>query len=121
MSSVRFKAEGDKVLFILNGVLLAEWPADKAAETAKALISVAKVAEAADAKVIQETIEDQALMIRSGFMPGLSLTQNPRVFKEAKKHAEHDRSLRRYLPSLPNVPSGLKWGLPRITRSHVQG
>ena len=113
-ANVRFKVQDDTVMMILNGVLLAEWPWDKALEVSKALASVAKVAEGNSAPARDKIIQDQAVLMRSGFMPGLSLTPDARVFSEAKKEAQYNTKLRRYLRRTPCVPSGIKWGLPTI-------
>ncbi len=83
------------MLLICNGVLLAELPAQAAAEVSRALAGAAKAAEAVQPQVLQQQVQDQALMMRTGFMPGLALSDNKAVIEEAKKEAQWSRELRK--------------------------
>lgn len=113
--SLRIKADGDKVLLIRNGVLLDAIPWEKAIELADALKSVARVAESNSQPVIKQQVDDQAVLLRSGFMPGLSLTPNTKVFQEAWKEAQWG-DIRRYIKRTPLIPSDVKWGLPNVKK-----
>lgn len=109
------RREGTRVMLIQDGVLLLDLPWDQARRLARAIRVQAARAEAR-AKV-QQTIGDQAVLIRKGFP--LALTSDPEVFREAGKEAAHDRDLRRFLPG--GIPSGVKFGIPRITGAPAEG
>lgn len=83
------------------------------AESARALgkAILASAARADEIANVDRVVKDQALLIRAG-VP-ISLTKNPRIVAEAKKEAETDRDLRRYLP---HVPSSLSIGSPTIVQ-----
>lgn len=100
--------EGSRVQVIQDGILVLELPWDQAKRLARALRVQAAKAEAR-AKV-QQTIDGQAVLIRKGIP--IALTPDPDVFKEAGKHAAHDRDLRRYIPG--GIPSGVKFGYPTL-------
>ena len=94
------------VVIELDGQAFALTP-DGARQIAKALmVSAAKADEFANANNV---IKDQALLIRAG-VP-IALSRNPKILQEAKREAETDRDLRRYMPM---VPSSLTIGSPTI-------
>ena len=112
--SIRFKVEGCSVLMILNGVLVAEFPFDKALEVAEALKVVAKTAEQNNKPVMDRQIQEQAMLMRSGFMPGFSLSGNPVVIENAKTEAQWNRTLRKSMPVGAGAKLDVKWGLPQV-------
>jgi hypothetical protein len=95
MQSISIRQEGDRVLLLKNGVLIADMPYQTALELSRALHVKGKDAEA-HAKA-EQIIGDQALLIRSGAPFGL--TRHPAMLHEAIKEAQSNRALRRYLPS----------------------
>ncbi|MFA5377915.1 MAG: hypothetical protein WC455_19350, partial [Dehalococcoidia bacterium] len=88
---VTVHTEGTRVLLLRNGALLL----DLTWEGAKGLARALRIqsARAEQASKIPELINDQATLIRAG-MP-ISLTTDPRIFKEAGNEAAHNRELRR--------------------------
>jgi hypothetical protein len=106
MAHIRVRAEGPKVLIDFNGkVELMPW--DAAKDFARGLLMQAlKAEEFAKAEGI---IYDNAILLRAGFPVGLS--DDPLIRRETAIEAQHDASLRRYMPggvlgkSLPGTPT----------------
>jgi hypothetical protein len=97
MEQFSARQEGDHVLLIHNGRLLMNpLPWEAALEIAKAIMAKAKQAEE---WAKRETIAtDQAILQRAG--ANFGITSNPVILKEAIHRSQHDRDLRRYMPSI---------------------
>ena len=106
------KVEGDKVLMSFNDRTFIELHHEAALEMASIVRGLAKQAEEfANAESI---IADAAILHRSGAPFGL--TSNPKMQAEAKKAAQWDTNLRRYMPT-PSMPSKEVFGTPTIKAS----
>lgn len=93
---------GATIRFIYNGKLWFSCPAYAAKAILQQMYSKAKELEQLTPKVMERTIEDQTLLLQSGF--GLQLHPDQRVVKEAAKR----------LPGAGNIRGGLI-GFPRVT------
>jgi hypothetical protein len=102
------RQEGDRVLVLKNGVLIADMPWQAALELSAALRRKAKAAE--ECTAAEKIIADQALLIRVGAPFGL--TRNWAMLKESVKKAVTNRNLRRYLPG--GIKSREVFGTPTI-------
>lgn len=91
MARARIRHEAGKVLLEVTPGLL---PPEAAREIARALL--AKAVEAEEYARANQLILDAALLFRAGARFGL--TSNPRILTEARKEAQSNRDLRRYLP-----------------------
>lgn len=88
------RQEGDRVLLILNGRLVASMPWQAAESLAKAIRIQAKSARNFAQR--DRLIFDQAILMRTGFPVGLS--DHPYILREAAKEAAWNSDLRRYIP-----------------------
>ena len=87
------RQEGERVLVIVNGVLVMDLPWDKALDIGRAIQAQARKAEEmAKADVI---IADEAILMRAG--APFRLTTREDLRHEAGKVAAWDSSLRRYM------------------------
>ena len=93
---------GATVRFVYNDKLWFACPAYAAKAILQQMYNKAKELEQLTPKVMERTIEDQTLLLQSGF--GLQLHPDHRVVKEAARH----------LPGAGNIRGGLV-GFPRIT------
>lgn len=112
MSRVRanVRQDGDRVLLLIDGKLVADIPHQAALELANALRSQAKAAEEwANAVRIAQ---DQAVLMRSGAPFGL--TDHPAIITEARAIAQHDRNLRRYMRRPGGIRTGEAFGRPSV-------
>lgn len=103
----RIKQEGEHVLLIRNGVLVAEMPWEAAAGFARAVTGAARLAE--EFAKHDQVIGDQALAFRAGLPWGL--TDNKAIIEEAKKECLHNRDLRRFIKG---TPTRIKIGTPGV-------
>jgi len=110
MSTLRFRQNYTGVQILRDGKIVADLPWDAALRAADALRQVSKRAE--EWAQAEKIASDQALLIRTGAPIGLS--NNPTIIGEAKKRAQHDRDLRRYLPG--GIRSKTVFGAPTIVR-----
>lgn len=92
--SIRIRQEGERVLFISNGVLIADLPWTAARDLSHALHSVAKLAE--EHANHDQISTDAAMMARAGIPFGL--TNNKAIQEEARMKALHDSYLRKNIP-----------------------
>ena len=97
-----------KVVYLYNGKNLfnADVPWEVADQIAKKSTRAARKAE--EICKANQVIMDNAILQRSGVLPGIGLSDHPLIKKESIKEALHNRDLRRYLPhQKPNVASGM--------------
>lgn len=108
MSTLRVLQNGDRVLVLVNGGLVADIPWQKGDEVARAITTATRKAEEwAKAEAIAS---DQAILLRAGVPLGLS--NHPAIRAEALKLALNDRALRRYMPG--GVKARAEFGAPVI-------
>lgn len=107
ISKWQIRAEGDKVLLVLDGRLVATMPWQAAQEFARGITVKSKQAE--EYAKAPQIITDQALLMRIGAK--LGLTRNLRMLGDAKVLAETDRRLR---TSIPSIRSSEKVGTPSV-------
>ena len=106
------RREGNRVLLLKGGALLADMPWEAALEVARALQALGKQAE--QIAKIEKVIDDQAILLRSGV--ALGLTNNPAAQHEALRKAEFDPALRKHYPNkLGGIPSDAVIGIPTIS------
>lgn len=114
LTSLTVRREGDRVLLLSRGVLIASMPWQAADELANALKAKARQAEE---QICAERIAfDSAILMRAG-VP-FTLSNRSDILAEAKKEATWNRQLRRYMPG--SVKSAEVFGLPTITQ-HGKG
>jgi hypothetical protein len=113
--SISVRQEGDRVLLLKNGVLIADLPWQAAIDLSGALRR--KGVDAESHAKAERIIGDQALLIRSGAPFGL--TSNPAMVREAVKEAQSNRMLRRYLPG--GIKSTAIVGQPTIIQHPPKG
>lgn len=108
LDSITTRQEGDKVLLLSGGLLIAEMPWQAADQLANAIKSKARQAEehANAAKIVN----DSAVLIRAGFP--FTLSSRPDILREAGKEAVWNRDLRRYMPGA--VKSKEVFGVPSV-------
>ena len=97
-----------KVLYLYNGKAIfgGKVPWEVADKIAKQSTRAARLAE--EVCKANRVIMDNALLQRSGVLPGIGLSDHPLIKAETIKEALHDRDLRRYLPyQKPNVSNGM--------------
>ena len=93
-NALTIRQEGQRVLLLRGGQLLADMPYEAALDVGRALMAQARKAE--ELARAQQIISDQALLLRIGFPVGL--TNHPGVQAEAAKEAAWNTQLRRSLP-----------------------
>ena len=97
-----------KVVYLYNGKNLfnTDVPWEVADQIAKKSTRAARLAE--EVCKANQVIMDNALLQRSGVLPGIGLSDHPLIKAESIKEALHNTKLRRYLPyQKPNVDSGM--------------
>lgn len=109
VSEAKVRAEGDKVLLVIDGRAALMAP-EAARQLGKALCVKAGEAELANPRIADGLVRDQGLIFRLGLK--LGLIGDRKLAREARKFAEEDRDLRRYLPG--GVPSGETFGTPSV-------
>lgn len=115
MSEIRVIQNGARVLLLIDGKRVEGMPHHAAMQLSRALAGVAKLADEWDQA--ERIVADQALLMRAGAPFGLS--DNPKIIAEARKQAELDRDLRRYLPrpAIPAIASRETFGAPTIRQT----
>lgn len=98
----RTRHENGKVIVIFNGKGIPV-PWEVADQIARAITSKARIAE--EYCKANRIIADNALLARSGVLPGVGLSSHPVIQDETIKAALHDRDLRRRLPYQQNADS----------------
>ena len=116
--------ENGRVIFIFNGKVVfgGAMPWEQADEIARHATRAARLAE--EICKANQIIMDNALLQRSGALPGIGLSDHPKIKDETIKEALHNRDLRRYLPpqkkSVGNGIGGIKSrgavGAPSLTK-----
>jgi hypothetical protein len=115
LDSITVRREGDKVLLLSGGLLIAEMPWQAADDLARALTAKARQAEE---HVKAERIAfDSAILMRAG-VP-FSLSNRRDILKEAMKEAAWSTKLRRYMPG--GVKSREVFGIPSIINHPPKG
>lgn len=115
LKSVTIRCEGDKVLLLSGGILIAEMHWQKADELADLLHRKARQAE--EQAKAERIINDSAILVRAGV--SFTLSNRPDILKEAAKEAAWNRDLRRFMPG--GVKSKEVFGLPSIVRHPAKG
>jgi hypothetical protein len=110
LQSLTIRREGEKVLLLSGGVLIAEMPWRAADDLAAALKAKARLAE--EEEKGEEIAYDSAILMRAG-VP-FSFSSRPDILKEAVKEAAWNCNLRRYMPG--GVRSKQVFGAPTVTR-----
>ena len=103
-----FHGGNGKVIYVYNGKNLfnGKVPWEVADKIAQQSTRAARLAE--EFCKVNQVIMDNALLARSGVLPGIGLSDHPKIKEESIKEALHNRDLRRYLPyQKPNVGNGL--------------
>lgn len=106
----RVRQEGSKVLLEINGKSI-ELPHEVARAIGRGLI--VKAQQASEYERANLIIADSAFLLRAGIPIGL--TSNPKILAEARKEAQSDRTLRKYLPG--GIKSQEQVGAPVITQT----
>lgn len=86
--------EGDKVVLVLNGKRVCDMPPEIAQQASKLLYQ--KALQAQEHRDANRIIMDQAIMQRAGMPFGLS--RNHKIVEEARKEAQWNSVLRRFMP-----------------------
>lgn len=97
-----------KVQYLYNGKIIfgGKVPWEVADKIARQSIRAARLAE--EVCKANQVIMDNALLQRSGVLPGIGLSDHPLIKAESIKEALYDKKLRRYLPyHKPNVANGI--------------
>ncbi len=115
MKSLRIRQNGTNVQIIYEGRCI-EMPWQAALEIASQMHRIAKMAEAEDKH--EGLIMDTAILHRAGSPVGLS--DDPRIKAEARKEAQWNRDLRRYMPA-PSIASKEVFGVPVIKQTPPRG
>lgn len=101
----------DRVCMLANGKLVADMPYQVAANLSIQLFSMAKQIE--NDLDPDKVIKDQAILMRAG--SSIGLTANKLILGSAFQTAQHDRSLRRYMPNAQGIESCEAVGVPTIS------
>lgn len=115
LKSLTVRQEGEKVLLLSGGILIAEMPWQAADQLAAALKAKARQAE--ELQKAEQIAFDQAVLMRGGFPIGL--TRHKAIISEAVKQAFWNTDLRRYMPG--GVKSQEIFGTPAIIRHLPKG
>ena len=94
MNELRILTNGERVILVKDGSLVADMPWQAALELANAIYRQAKLAE--ELANAEEIVMDQAILMRAGAPFGLS--GNADIMEEAGKEAAWNSDLRRYMP-----------------------
>ena len=116
--------ENGRVIFVFDGKLAFDGgiPWEQADEIARQATRAARLAE--EICKANQIIMDNALLHRSGVLPGIGLSDHPKIKDESIKEALHNRDLRRYLPyqkknvgnGIGNIKSRGAVGAPSLTK-----
>lgn len=110
LHALTIRREGEKVLLLSGGVLIAEMPWQSADELARALTAKARQAE--EQQKAESIAYDAAILMRAGVPMGLSNRRD--IIKEAMKEAAWNTNLRRYMPG--GIKSKEVFGTPTVIR-----
>lgn len=110
LQSITVRREGEKVLLLSGGILIASLPWRAADELANALRSKARLAE--EQEKGEKIAMDSAILMRAG-VP-FSFSNRFDILKEAIKEAAWNATLRRFMPG--GVKSKEVFGTPTIIR-----
>lgn len=110
LQSITIRHEGEKVLLLSGGLLVAEMPWRAADDLASALRSKARLAE--EEEKGESIALDSAILMRAG-VP-FSFSNRADILREAVKEAAWNCSLRRYMPG--GVKSKEVFGAPTVIR-----
>lgn len=115
LTRMTVRREGTRVLLLVDGKLLADWPWDAAKEIAKAIRIQALRAE--EQTKAEQIIMDQAILTRIGAPVGL--TDRPDFQRAAANEAAYNSDLRRYIRgrAAGGLESRAIVGVPTIRRS----
>ncbi len=97
-----------KVQYLYNGKAIfgGKVPWEVADKIARQSTRAARLAE--EVCKANQVIMDNALLQRSGVLPGIGLSDHPKIKEESVKEALHNRDFRRYLSyQKPNVANGI--------------
>lgn len=108
LNSLTVRQEGEKVLLLSGGVLIAEMPWQAADELANALRAKARQAE--EQSKAESVVYDSAILMRAG--APFSFSIRPDILKESRKEAAWNSNLRRYMPG--GVRSTEVFGTPSV-------
>lgn len=108
LKQITVRQEGDRVLLLSGGILIAEMPWQAADQLARALTAKARQVE--ELQKAEAIAFDQAILMRAGVPFGL--TNHRAILREAAKEAAWNTKLRRYMPG--GVKSQEMFGTPAI-------
>lgn len=115
IASVDVRQEGGRVLVIQDGRAILDVPCGAVADAiARAIL--AKSREGEELQHAERIAFDSALLLRKGIPLGLS--NHPKIKEEARKEAQSNRDLRRYLPG--GIKSKEQFGTPAVIRHKPQ-
>lgn len=114
---VRQHKVAGRVVLLIDGHYLCDMPWQSVDEYARVLKGAARMAE--NVESAEKQVLDQAVLLRAGMPVGLS--NDKRVFDEAKKEAVHNRELRRSNLKLADELPVLRenFGIPRVRNEGV--
>lgn len=116
INELTIRQEGDRVLLLRNGQLLAAMPWQAADAVAKALIGKARQAE--EHAKAEQIAYDSAILLRSG--APFALSSRPDIVTEAKKEAAWNSDLRRYIRNR-GIQSQERFGSPTLIQYPPKG
>jgi hypothetical protein len=96
---------------LLQGALWISASAADARRIGESILQVSGMVE--EEQDSERIIYEQALLTRTGALPGLGLSDNPKINAAARVEAAHNRDLRRYVPT-PNYVGEFVAGLPTL-------
>jgi hypothetical protein len=108
---IRQEAE-DTVLIEVRGNTFIQLPNAVAQELCNSIIGNARLIEQDESAA--DLAFDQALLIRSGALPGIGLTDNKDIQELAAQEAAHNTMLRRVLPG--SIKQQIQYGTPSVKR-----
>lgn len=116
LNELTVRQEGDRVLLLRNGQLLAAMPWQAADVLARAILSQARRAE--EYAKAEQIAYDSAILLRAG--APFALSSRPDILAEAKKEAAWNSDLRRYMQNR-GIQSQEKFGTPTLIQHPPKG
>lgn len=112
--SVAVQRDGDQIVVERQGAVFVRMPAAAALEVGNGILAKARLIE--EDEQVDQVVFDQALLDRSGRLPGIQLTADPVKRELALKEALHNTKLRR---AVRNRMRGtvIPVGHPRVIKS----
>lgn len=105
------RADGAELVLVFEpGRFLIKWPVAEWSKISAALHHAARQVETWENA--EKVARDQAILLRAG--AGFGLTDDPAIQAEAKKVAEGDRDLRRYMPGGVRHQRREQFGTPKV-------